>query len=124
MSNPVVTIKNHASRSVFIEGDPNWDDQVLLMNQQPLAQMAELKPDQSVQLSVEWNGPANEYMMGVIFADGPDYDYGGDGFYQLTLGQQAESGLLDVTEGAGEAKVGYTVTLQTPWTMTMDFADN
>ncbi|MEN3032495.1 hypothetical protein [Chromobacterium amazonense] len=30
MSHPVVTVKNHSSHHVYIEVDPNWDDQVLL----------------------------------------------------------------------------------------------
>ncbi|POA99386.1 hypothetical protein C2134_06940 [Chromobacterium sinusclupearum] len=124
MSHPVVTVKNHSSRHVYIEGDPNWDDQVLLLNNQPLPKLYSLAPDKSIQLSVDWSGPGNEYMMGVIFADGPDYDYGGDGFYQLTIGQSNDSGLLGVTDGDGHAKVSYSVGQQTAWGMVMDFADS
>ena len=123
MSQPVVTVKNHSSRDVFIEGDPNWDDQTLLIDGQAESGAYPLGPDQSVQLSVDWSGPGNAYMLGVIFADGPDYDYGGDGFYQLALGQDEGSGLLGVTEGDGQAKISYSVSQQTAWTVTMDFAD-
>ncbi|OHX10435.1 hypothetical protein [Chromobacterium sphagni] len=123
MSKPIVTVKNHSSRDIFIDGDPNWDDQVLLIDGQPQERIYLLASDQSVQISVDWDGQGNELMMGVIFADGPDYDYGGDGFYQLSIGQEPRSGNLGVTDGGGDAKVQYTVGQQTPWTMTMDFID-
>ena len=29
MNTPVVTVKNHSSRDLFVDGDPNWDDQRL-----------------------------------------------------------------------------------------------
>ena len=67
----------------------------------------------------------NEYMMGVIFADGRDYDSGGAGFYQLTIGQLEDSGLLGVTDDGGSpAKVSYTVSQQTALSMTLDFTNS
>ena len=124
MSLATVTVKNHSSRDIYIDNDPNWDDQKLLLDDKPLRRGYTLQPDRSARISVDWNGPGNAYMMGVIFADGPDYDYGDNGFYQLTIGQDEDSGLLDVTEGGGEAKIAYAIGQQTPWSMTMDFADN
>ena len=97
MSNPIVTVKNHSSQNVYIEGDPNWDDQTLLLNNQPAHGIYTLAPDQSAQLSVDWSGAGREYVMGVIFADGPDYDSGGAGFYQMIIGQLKDSGLLVLT---------------------------
>ncbi|WP_146056751.1 hypothetical protein [Chromobacterium alticapitis] len=124
MSQPIVTVQNHSSQDIYIDGDPNWDDQVLLLNNQPLHRSYVLEPDQSAQLSVDWSGPGTAFMLGVIFADGPDYDYGGDGFYQLTIGQEESNGLLDVTDGGGEAKVSYSVSQQAAWSMAMNFADS
>ncbi|MEN3812341.1 hypothetical protein ABH309_19980 [Chromobacterium piscinae] len=124
MSSPVVTVKNHSSRAIYIDSDPNWDDQELLLDDKPLRRGFALQPDLAARISVDWSGPGNAYMMGVIFADGPDYDYGGDGFYQLTIGQDEDSGLLDVTDGGGEAKIAYSIGQQAPWSMTMDFADS
>ncbi len=36
MSKPVVTVKNNASRNISVEGDPNWDDQQLMVNDQDI----------------------------------------------------------------------------------------
>ncbi|MBA8735697.1 hypothetical protein [Chromobacterium violaceum] len=124
MSLTTVTVKNHSSRNLYIDSDPNWDDQELLLDDKPLRRGYALEPDRAARISVDWVGAGNAYMMGVIFADGPDYDYGGDGFYQLTIGQNEDSGLLDVTDGGGEAKIAYSIGQQTPWSMTMDFADS
>jgi len=124
MSKPIVTVKNHSSHNVYIEGDPNWDDQKLLLNDKPMHGGHTLAPNHSVQLSVMGAGAGNADMMGVIFADGRDYDSGGAGFYQMTIGQLKESGLLDVTDGDGQAKVSYTVSDQTAWSMTLDFTNS
>ena len=124
MSNPIVTIKNHSSHNVYIEGDPNWDDQKLLLNNKPSHRLHTLAPKHSVELSVKGASAATAEMMGVIFADGKDYDSGGAGFYQMTIGQLKDSGLLDVTDSTGEAKVSYTVSQQTAWSMTLDFTNS
>ena len=124
MRKPIVTVSNSSSHKVYIEGDPNWDDQKLLLNDKPMHGVHTLAPNHSVQLSVRDASAGNAGMMGVIFADGRGYNSGGAGFYQLTIGQSEDGGLLDVTDGDGRAKVRYMVSQQTEWSMTMDFTNS
>jgi hypothetical protein len=125
MSNPVVTVKNHSTHDIFIDGDPNWDDQVLLIDGKPTKKIYTLTQGSDVEVSVHWNQAGAELMMGVIFADAAQYDSGDVGFYQLSIGQETTSGNLGVTDGDAEGQplVRFTVTDQEPWSMTMDFVD-
>lgn len=125
MSNPVITVKNNATRDIFVDGDPNWDDQVLKIDGKPIESVYTLKQGTAIKVSVDWEGAGSDLMMGVIFADAANYDYGNVGFYQLSIGQDPQSGNLDVTDGNshGQALVRYTVEDQAPWSMTMAFVD-
>ncbi len=60
-------------------------------------------------------------MMGVIFAEVPNYDSGG-GFFQLTIGQDPDLGVTDDFKYP-ELHVQYKVEDRRPWSMTMDFVD-
>jgi hypothetical protein len=127
VSDPVVHISNHSSRDVFIAPAPNWDDQVLLLDGRRLAGAHRLGLGESATLSVQM-GPqdqGNEHMMGVIFADGTDYDYGEAGAYQLSIGQNAETGLLGVTDEYTIRcpAVQYAATDRTAWSMNIAFVD-
>ena len=125
MGNPVVTVLNNSHRDIFIDGDPNWDDQILKVNGKPIERPYKLNESASVKVSVDWDEPGAELMMGVIFADAANYDYGNVGFYQLSIGQELGSGNLGVTDGdaSGKPLVRYTVDDQNPWFMTMIFVD-
>ena len=93
MSHPVVTVINNASHDIFVDGDPNWDDQVLKIDGVPVDSIYTLSPGSAIEISIDWDDASgSEMMMGVIFADAPNYDYGGDGFFQLSLGQLEHSG--------------------------------
>jgi hypothetical protein len=128
VSDPIVHVTNHSTRDLFIARDPNWDDQVLLLDGRRLNQAHRLGPDESANVSVPM-GPNDraeqEYLMGVIFADGTDYDYGSAGGYQLSIGQHAQTGLLDVTDEytLRSPAVQYTMSDSTPWSVNMDFVD-
>ncbi|WP_434635040.1 hypothetical protein [Chromobacterium sp. CV08] len=124
MSLATVTVKNHSSHDIYIDGDPDWDGQALLIDGQPLQRGYRLPPDWTAEIGTTWRGPGSERMLGVIFADGPAYGQDGDGFYRLSIGQLPDGGLLDVTDGDGEAKIRYTACPQTEWAMLIDFADN
>src|SRR5437016_193930 len=123
MSAPVVTVKNHSSRDLFVDGDPNWDDQRLKLSGKVLGEVHTLAKGATIQLSVDWNAKGDAQMMGVIFAEKKIYDHG-VGFYQMTIGQD-EEGRLDVTapNPMNRPHVKYTVEAQTPWTMTLTFHD-
>ncbi len=127
MSDPVVHVTNHSTRDLFIARDPNWDDQVLLLDGKRLNRTHRVGPNESADVSVPMgpNDGAEEYLMGVIFADGKDYDYGSAGGYQLSIGQHSESGLLDVTDAytLRSPAMRYTMTDNTPWSVKMDFLD-
>jgi hypothetical protein len=121
MSKPVVTVKNNASRDISVEGDPNWDDQQLLINDQVITRAYTLTKGATITVSVNWEDPGDELMIGVIFSA-----IGGDGSYQLSVGQEPETGNLGVTDGDpgdGELDIKYTLSDQTPWSMKMDFTD-
>ncbi len=51
---------------------------------------------------------------------------GGNGSYQLSVGQEPATGNLGVTDGDpsdGTLDIQYTLSDQTPWSMKMDFKD-
>lgn len=119
MNHPTVTVLNNASRAIFIDHDPNWDDQVLKVDGRPIQQPYTLNPGVAAKVSVDWSGAGEELMIGVIFSDKADESDG----YQLSIGQAPSTGELDVTDGDGHGRVKYTVKDQAPWSMTMDFVD-
>ena len=129
MSKPVVTVRNNTSRDIFVDRDPNWDDQELMVNDKVLRKIYTLTKGTTITVSVDWEGPSDEGgMIGVIFAEAENYDSGGGvGFYQLTVGQDPpNTGNLGITDGGpngGPLKIKYTLSNQTLWTMTMTFTD-
>ena len=128
MTDPVVRVANHASQQVCIARDPNWDDQVLLIDGRPANQTRCLAPGALAEVSVRLgeNASPDENLMGVIFADGKDFNYGRAGGYQTTIGQHAETALMDVTDEhkIRTPAVQYSVANQTPWSMDMTFVDS
>jgi hypothetical protein len=125
MSNPIVTVQNHSHHDIFVDGDPNWDDQVLKINGESVDSTYTLTPGATIKVSVDWDSAGSEEMMGVIFADAKDYDAGGVGFYQLSIGQDVDTGKLAVTDPFinGEPHEKYKLKDQAAWSMTMDFVD-
>lgn len=127
MSDALVQVSNHASRDIFIRGDPNWDDQILMLDGRPKTTLHRLAPGHSAELAVpsEDNGTIDEYALGVIVADGRDFDYGSAGAYQTTIGRQPETGWLGVTDESviNEPAVRYSATSEGPRTMKMEFVD-
>jgi hypothetical protein len=127
MSDAIVRIGNESSRDIFISGDPNWDDQILILNGRPKAQPFRLPPGHSAELFVpaEDNGEIGAHALGVIVADGRDVDYGSAGGYQTTIGRQQETGWLGITDESvlNAPAVRYSTTREGPLSMKMDFVD-
>ena len=126
MSNPVVTVTNNASRDIFVDSDPNWDDQELMINGQAFTEIYTLAEGATITVSVNWESAGDSRMIGVIFANEKNYDYDkGAGFYQLTVGQDPNTGNLGITDNYtfGQPDVYYTLSDQAPWSMTMGFKD-
>jgi hypothetical protein len=119
MSRPVMTVKSSASRNISVDGDPNWDDQKLIINGHVVKGTYTLVPEATITVSVNWEGPPEEGMIGVMFGAGV-------GLYELSVGQDPQTGNLAVTDGYpldGPVNLNYAVSDQTPWTMRMDFMD-
>jgi hypothetical protein len=127
VSDAIVHVTNHSTRDLFIARDPNWDDQVLFLDGRRLNRAHRLGPEESADVSVPMgpNDGAKEYLMGVIFADGRDYDYGSAGAYQMAIGHHSETGLLGVTDESTIKRpaMRYTMTDHAPWSVRMDFVD-
>lgn len=118
MDSLAVTVRNDTHHELFIDGDPNWDDQELTVNGTPQEQIYGLAAGSSAVVGIT----ADYNEMGVIFATTRNYDYDGGGFYQLTIGPSAD-GNLGVTDGGpnGSPTVQYTLADQAPLSMTMTF---
>lgn len=128
MTDPVVRVINHASQKVCIAGDPNWDDQALLVNGRTANRTRCFAPGTQAQVSIRLGADTtpDEQLMGVIFADGKDFDYGRAGAYQTTVGHHPDSGLIGVTNEhiIRTPAVQYSVGNQTQWSMDMTFTDS
>ena len=120
MSTVSVKVNNQASVFVFITGDPNWDDQQLMVNGEVIHSPYTLAPGQNATVSVTWDAPGADEMMGVIFSITRDANYD---FYQLAIGQDQESGNLAVTNefSSGQPPFRFTVSDQAPWSMSTAF---
>jgi hypothetical protein len=127
MTDPIVRVANHATTPVCIARDPNWDDQVLLIDGRELKQTRCLSPgaDTSLGIRVGTDTAPDENLLGVIFADSKDFERGQAGGYQATIGHHATTGLLSVTDEHtfGSPSTRYAVANQTPWSMDMTFVD-
>ena len=128
MTDPVVRVINHASHRVCIAGDPNWDDQALLIDGRAAKRLRCVEPDARAEVSIRLGGDTSpdEQLMGVIFADGKDFNYGPAGAYQTTIGHHPDTDLLNVTHEytIRTPVVQYAVGSQTQWSMEMTFVDS
>lgn len=127
MSSPVVHVNNNTSRDLYIDHDPNWDDQVLLIDGEPIPDIYCLPANSSTKVSIDMRGhkAKDEYLMGIIFSDGKNYDYGPAGAYQSSIGHDPNTGLLGVTDESTlkNPAVRYTIENQTDWSVEMKFVD-
>lgn len=120
MASLAVTVRNDTHQALFIDRDPNWDDQVLTIDGTPQEQIYSLTAGGSAVVGVT----ADYNEMGVIFSTVQNYDSGDNGFYQLTIGP-SDDGNLGVTDGGpnGSPTVKYALSGQTPMSMTMTFTN-
>jgi hypothetical protein len=120
MDKLAITVTNSSSHGLYIDRDPNWDDQVLTIDGQPQYSIYLLKPGSSAVVGV-----TSDYAgMGVIFATTENYDHDDQAFYQLEIGQN-DAGDQDVIGGGpfNTPTVSYTLQDQKPLSMTMVFTD-
>lgn len=120
MSTVLVNVVNQASIDVFVSGDPNWDDQQLMVDGQTIDSPYTISPGGAAAVSVNWSAPPAEEMMGVIFSETRSAN---TDFYQLAVGADPGTGNLAVTSdnSSGELTFRFTARDQTPWSMGMIF---
>ena len=128
MTDPVVHVANRASHPVCIARDPNWDDQQLLIGGRVATRARCLGPGAKTDIGVRLGTDTerDENLMGVIFADAKDFNAGGVGMRQITIGHHTDTGMLAVTDEftVGTPSVQYSTTNQTQWSMDMTFVDS
>jgi hypothetical protein len=127
MTNPVVHVANRSNQEVCIAHDPNWDDQVLLIDGSASTDSLCLAPGIDADVSIDIGGDTapEEHLMGVIFSDAVDFTYGRAGGYQTTIGHHPQTGLLGVTDDwrMRTPSIQYAVSDQTHWSMNMTFSN-
>ena len=105
---PLVT-RNESNHVVFISDDPNWDDQILIVDGKELGGGTyPLAPGDSADITTNLIQEApdeNGIELGVIFADNDNFDIEGRG-YQEWVGQDPETGLMSLRR-ADEAEIGH-----------------
>ena len=123
MANPVLVVKSDTEIPLYVSGDPNWDDQVLILNGSTDQGYAEASEGSPVTASVEWNFPPDSLMMGVYVSQG---ELNSQDFYSLSIGVDPDSGLMGVTDSVlfGSPTVTYAITGQTEDTVTLTFTDS
>ncbi len=126
VSNPTVTVKNNSSRPLFIAKDPNWDDMVLKVDGKDQDKSYTLTKGGACTVSVAWEGAGDEEMLGVMISEAANYDGKNVGGYELSLGQDSQTGNLNVTDSSemGNPHVRFSVGDATPWAATLTFQDN
>jgi|GEM_PF-1529237 len=118
---PQVTVQNKTSFGIVIDGDPNWDDQRLLINGK-YKQNILLKEGEFAILSVKWDAEPDELMMGVEYTKAGSNSAEG---LQQEIGQNSETGNLGVSDSNWWAKkwAKFTQLDQNPLSFTLVFED-
>lgn len=110
----VILIRNQSSINVTVDGDPNWDDQILLFNDKEAKKSLVLKPGKEMTVTKEGPLQPNELLIGMSFI--------APGYSSFTFGNGSD-GLLGVTESF-PLGVSFTVADQTPTSFTLIFSDS
>jgi hypothetical protein len=119
MADLVLTVKNDSSHELFINRDPNWDDEVLTIDGTPQDQPFTLAVGSSAAVT------AGGDEMGVIVSTLPNYEFHGVTAYQLGIGPDSDSGNASITieNSWGAPVVKYAFVDQKPLSATLDFTD-
>lgn len=124
MSKAKVTLVNNWCDSVYICGDPNWDDQIFSVNDKHMPSIYEVKPKTEVEFSVgSGTSPVISHedpdpnRLGVDFTEQSDGD--GPGYYSV-MGQNKEN-LFTLTDPNADDNIKYKISVseQTFWTCTL-----
>ncbi len=121
----IVVSINATSGDLMIDGDPNWDDQQLLIDGVLINSPYTSSSGESVGASVEGWGEndGNEYMMGIWYV-GPNNNHENQNNFQMTIGQNSD-GLMDITEvyPLNPMTIKYTVVARSKWALVLKFED-
>lgn len=120
--NPILVVQSKTAKNVYVSGDPNWDDQVLILNGSTDEGYALATEGSPVTASVDWSYPPDRLMMGVLISE---QKYGDQSAYQLTIGVNPDTGKMDVTEpdSYGDPGIQYSITERTEDTVTLLFTE-
>lgn len=118
MNTVSVTLKNDSNQLLYVSGDPNWDDQALLVDGQLLLGDALLEPNATLVITMNWDFAPDEYMLGMIVSQ---TKFAANNSWQMTIGENAQTQLLDITEAyeLGHPTQTYRVSNATPWALTL-----
>lgn len=103
----------------------HWDDQVLLVSGKRLRGKHKLAKGSRATITQPHHGfseEGDELMMGVVFSEDSTSDRYGTSSFVLTIGKKPDLGVTEAYTH-GELPVRYTVSDQTPWSMTLEFRD-
>lgn len=119
MSTVVVNVSNQAGVDVFVSGDPNWDDQQLMVDGETIDEPYLLASGNSAAVSVNWDAPPADEMMGVWFSRTPPANTDA---YALAIGADSTGNLAVTSDNSfGNPGFQFTTSDQAPWSMTMTF---
>lgn len=113
---------NATSSDLYIDGDPNWDDQQLKIDGRIIRSPYISSSGQSVGCSIDWPEDIGDgYMMGIIFSGN---NLENQNSFQMTIGQNSQ-GLMTITENypIEPLSIKYSVVAQTEWILVLKFED-
>jgi len=119
MNTILVTVQNNSDQKLYVSGDPNWDDQQLVVNGEVLNSSVALEQNEVVVISMDWDSnERSDFMLGLLVSE---TKFAENNSWQMTLGENAKTTLLDVTDSneLGSPKEIYQVSDETEWSLTL-----
>jgi len=120
----VVSI-NATSGDLLIDGDPNWDDQVLRVDGKIIESAYTSPAGEAVAADVRgWPEDSQDPLMMGIWYVGPDNNHENRNNFMMSIGRSKE-GLMDITEvyALDPMTIKYSVVVQTKWVLVLKFVD-
>lgn len=114
-----MTLKNNSNQTLYVLGDPNWDDQQLIIDGEAVYGSVSIAQSETILVEVKWPlDTPQELMMGIYISEDK---YADNNFLIITLGENSETKLLDVTEcdKVGSPKEIYQVSEASVWRLTL-----
>lgn len=116
------TLKNNSNQTFYVSGDPNWDDQQLIINGEVAYSSVLIGQNESVLVEVDWGSNAPDELMVGLYLSGDKY--ANKDVLGITIGENPKTQLLDVTEcnELGLPHITYQVSEATMWSLTLSLS--